>query len=303
MTVTNVEYLTRFLDRVDSVIAGVPGAITDDRWLVNNYDPSKLDLLTPYLEFDDPRVCAELILLFADVRERAVRDTIAGMRYGSGDKVSMACLGYMTTMREDDESIPDLLDIMAHRNGNEFMRAARRLAGVARTEDLPAVRRIYGQVGGSMRDETRLVIERIIARDPSLVPKKDLILSLPVYPDESEFERFLDTSIEYLDVRYRANVLPRKEIKAATYNNVARAIRKMRTRLYNEADNLQYYGPDKEDRYHELSELMAWANLDLSEKKVIQPLNEGPSRTCPRCGNMLTCFKGTWLCPDCGGNL
>ena len=154
-----------------------------------------------------------------------------------------------------------------------------------------------------MRDETRIVLERIIARNPELAPKRDLILSIPVYPDENAFERFLDTSIEYLDVRYRRNVFPNPTVREQTYNNVARAIRKMRTRLYNEADNLSFYGPDKEDRFHELSELMRWANEDLSGKKVLLSDERKQSRVCPRCGGMLVCYKGIWMCPDCGRDL
>lgn len=302
MTVTAAEYLERFLDDVDKVISGHPGGISDDRWLVVNYDPGKLDVLRPYFEFEDSRVRAELVTLMGDVRERTVSEVVLRMRDECDDKVAMACIGYLTTMREDDEAIPDLLDIMDHTRGTDFSRAARRLAGIARAEDLPHVRKIYGQVGGSMRDETRIVLERIIARNPELAPKKDLILSVPVYPDEDAFERFLDTSIEYLDVRYRRNVLPREEIPEATYRNVARALSRMRTRLYNEADNLSFYGPDKEDRFGELTDLMKWATSDLSGKKVVMG-DRRQARVCPRCGGMLTCYKGIWMCPDCGGDL
>ncbi|MDO5853632.1 MAG: hypothetical protein Q4Q62_06260 [Thermoplasmata archaeon] len=302
MPVTAVDYLERFLGDVDRVLAGRPGAISEDRWLSNNYDPDKLRLITPYLDFEDPRVRAETVALLGNVRERSVAGKIRSMK-GDEDSVTMACLGYLTLLEEDDEAIPELFDVMEHARGSEFNQAARRMAAVARTEDLPRVRKIYGQVGGTMRDETRLVLERIIARDPSLQPTRDLILSVPVYPDETKFESFLDSSIEYLDVRYRANVLPRDSISSTTYNNVARAIRRMRTRLYNEADNLQYYGPDKEDRFRELSDLVKWANADLAGKRVIQTEDPGKSRACPRCGNMLVCYKGMWVCPDCGGNL
>lgn len=303
MAVTNIEYLERFLDDVDKVVAGHPGAISEDRWLVANYDPGKLPSLIPYLDFEDRSVRAELVTLMGDVRERGVYDKVLQMRDENGDAVSMACLGYLTTIRDDDEAIPGLIDTMEHTRGADFSRAARRLAGIARESDLPAVRKIYGQVGGTMRDETRIVLERIISRNPHLSSKRDLILSVPVYPDESAFERFLDTSIEYLDVRYRRSILPEKAVKEQTFNNIARAIRKMRTRLYNEADNLRFYGPDKEDRFHELSALMKWANDDLSKKKVILSDERKQSRVCPRCGGMLVCYKGIWMCPDCGGDL
>ena len=303
MAVTNVEYLERFLDDVDKVSGGRPGAISEDRWLVANYDPGKLPCLIPYLDFDDAHVRSELVTLLGDVRERGVYDKILKMRDEAGDGVSMACLGYLTMLREDDEAIPGLIDTMEHTRGPDFSRAARRLAGIARASDLPAIRKIYGQVGGTMRDETRIILERIIARNPELSRKRDLILSVPVYPDEEAFERFLDTSIEYLDVRYRKNVLPQTSVNEGTYNNVVRAIRRMRTRLYNEADNLRFYGPDKEDRFHELSELVRWANDDLSGKKVLLSDDRKQSKVCPRCGGMLICYKGIWMCPDCGGDL
>ena len=303
MAVTNVEYLERFLDDVDKVSGGRPGAISEDRWLVANYDPGKLPCLIPYLDFDDARVRSELVTLLGDVRERGVYDKILKMRDEAGDGVSMACLGYLTMLREDDEAIPGLIDTMEHTRGPDFSRAARRLAGIARASDLPAIRKIYGQVGGTMRDETRIILERIIARNPELSRKRDLILSVPVYPDEDAFERFLDTSIEYLDVRYRKIVLPQASINEGTYNNVVRAIRRMRTRLYNEADNLRFYGPDKEDRFHELSELVRWANEDLGSKKVLLSDDRKQSKVCPRCGGMLICYKGIWMCPDCGGDL
>lgn len=292
----------RFLDDVDKVTSGRQGAISGDRWLVSNYDPGKLPCLVPYLDFEDPRVVSELVGILGDVRERAVMDKVLRMRDESGDAVSMACLGYLTAIREDDEAIPGLLDALNHTRGSEFSRAARRLAGIARAEDLREVRKVYGQVGGTMRDETRVILERIIARNPVLEARRDLILSVPVYPDEDAFERFLDTSIEYLDVRYRGNVHPREEIGEQTFNNVARALRRMRTRLYNESDNLHLYGPDKEDRFQELSALMRWANGDLSGKRV-RPADGKRSRVCPRCGGMLVCYKGIWMCPDCGGDL
>ncbi len=301
MSVSNVEYLERFLEDVDRVSEGSLGSITEDRWLINNYNLDRLQIILPYLKFRDPNVRAEVVTFLGDVRERSVRDTIIRMRDSEGDKVSMACIGYLTTIRDDDEAIPALIDIMRHDNGNEFFRAARRLAGIARTKDLADVRRIYGQVNGSMRDEVRTIMERIIDRDPSLESKRDLILSIPIYPDEASFETFLDSSIEYLDVRYRKSVLPNERIKSTTYNNIARAIRSMRIRLYNEADNLQFYGPDKEDRFDELSGLMRWANEDLARKKVMIVEDPGKQRTCRRCGNMMSCFKGIWSCPDCGG--
>ena len=302
MSVTNVVYLERFLGDVDSVMGGRPGHIQEDRWLINNYDPSKLSLLQGYLDCDDDRVRAEVVTLFGEVRERAVRDKIDEMGRKDCEKVRLACMGYQSVIRSDDELIPRLFEIMDHSTGSEFIKAASRMGSVATEEDIPHLRKIYGQVGGEMRSAVKVALDRTISRFPELLPKRDLILSVPVYPNETEFEKFLDGAIEYIDVRYRSNILPNEKIKQVSFNNVARALNKMRTRLYNEADNLQFYGPDKTDRSRELTSLIAWANEDLSKKSVIA-FDRSPSRICPGCGGLLVCYKGMWICPDCGGNL
>ncbi len=297
-----MEYLERFLDAADRLMSGRPGSISEDRWLVNNYDPGKLPLIQGYLSCDDERVRAETVMLLADVRERAVSDTVEDMRLRDCERVRLACLGYISAIRSDDELIPQLFEVLDHSTGGEFVKVAARLGSVAREEDVPHMRRIYGQVGGEMRSAMRSALDRTVARHPSLQPKRDLILSVPVYPDEGAFERFLDTAIEYIDVRYRENVLPCDRVSLGTYNNVARALGRMRTRLYNESDNLACYGPDKADRAHELAGLVSWANEDLRGKEVVGRSRER-SRICPRCGGMLVCYKGMWICPDCGGDL
>lgn len=299
MPVTKVEYLERFLEAVDRVIAGRPGSISEDRWLVNYYDAEKLPIVSGYLTCDDERVRAETVMLLADVRERAVLDTVQEMRRRDSERVRLACMGYLSVIQSDDELIPQLFDTMDHSSGAEFLRAANRMASIAREEDIPHLRRIYGQVGGEMRSAVKVVLDRVIARNPSLQSKRDLILSIPVYPNESDFEAFLDKATEYLDVRYRENVQPQPTVRLATFNNVARALAKMRTRLYNEADNLQYYGPDKTDRARELNSLISWANKDLASKEVTGT-ERSRSHVCPRCGEMMICYKGMWICPDCG---
>lgn len=302
MPVTDMVYLEHYLDAVDKVMSGRPGSISEDRWLINNYDPEKLRIIQGYLSCEDEYVRAETVLLLTDVRERAVRDKVEDMRKHDSEKVRMACLGYISAMKSDDELISDLFDILDHANGAEFINAANRMGSVGTEDDVPHLRKIYGQVAGERRSAVREALNRIVSRHPALVPKRDLILSVPKYPDENDFEKFLDTAVEYIDVRYRANVFPEKRISRSTFNNVARALSKMRTRLYNEADNLQYYGPDKTDRSDELTQLIIWANKDLSGKEVIGTDSQH-SRICSGCGGMLVCYKGMWICPDCGGNL
>ncbi len=300
MTVSKTDYLERFLDAMDRVAAGRPGGITEDRWLVNNYSAGFLPLVDKYLDYSDDRVVAETVTLLTDVRERAVHGRVRELSRSSGERVRMACLGYLTTMSDDDDAIPVLFDTVEHCTGAEFHRAAVRLAAIAREEDLPRVRRVYGQVSGEMRTDMRVVMDRIIARNPSQEPKRELIMSLPVYPDEGAFDRFLDSVTEYIDGRYRSNVHPAERVSVGTHNNVVRALGKMRTRLYNESDNLQYYGPDKTDRFHEALDLVSWANRDLAGKEVVGR-QASSSRACPRCGGLMSLYKGSWSCPDCGG--
>lgn len=302
MAVSKIQYLERFLEDVDRVMAGRPGSICEDRWLINNYTFEMLSVIRGYLTCEDERVRAETVMLLAGAHERAVRDQVSQMGREDCERVRQACLGYMSVIKDEDELAERLFEILDHSSGTEFVKAAMRIGYVATDKDIPHMRKIYGQVGGEMRSGMRSALERVISRYPDLQPKRDLILSVPVYPDEASFERFLDTSIEYLDVRYRKNVLPSDKVSLGTYNNVARAISKMRTRLYNEGDNLTYYGPDKTDRYDELASLIAWANSDLQKKEVVGRANVR-SHVCPKCGEMLICYKGMWICPDCGGDL
>mgnify|MGYP000798218727 CR=1 FL=1 len=53
------------------------------------------------------------------------------------------------------------------------------------------------------------------------------------------------------------------------------------------------------DRAAELTSLIAWANADLSKKEVVGT-ERSRSHVCPRCGEMMVCYKGMWICPDCG---
>ena len=128
MAVTKVEYLERFLEAVDRVVAGRPGSISEDRWLVNYYDADKLSVVSGYLDCDDERVRAETVLLLTDVRERAVLDKVRDMRQRDSERVRLACMGYLSALQSDDELIPQLFDVMDHTNGSEFMRAANRMA-------------------------------------------------------------------------------------------------------------------------------------------------------------------------------
>lgn len=270
MTVSRSEYIDRFLDSVDAVESGDRGAISESRWLAENYQGSFLPVIEGFIDGGDEIVAAETILMLASARERAVFPRIKDLSRRGRDSVRMACAGYLDTMEGDDRAIPGLFDAIEHSDGHEFDAAAARLAKIARAEDMARVRRTYGHVQGPMRQRMREIIERILLRNPSMEDMREFYLSVPVSPDEKAFDRFLSRSVEYLDVRYRASVLPRKAISMSAYNNVVDALMKMRKRLYNESDNLQYYDLDKSDRFDELSELIDWASDDLSKKTLLR---------------------------------
>jgi len=201
------------------VASGRKGAMSGDRWLIGNYDPSFYGVLEKYLRCEDERIRAETVSLLAAVRERAALPEIRRMRAREGERVAMACLGYLSAAEESDSLIPELFDILEHKRGAEFERAAVRMRSAGRSEDVPRLRRIYGQVEGGMRDSLRRALESIADRDETLRGKKDLILSVPVYPDREAFSSFLERSIDYLDVRYRGNVHPLRTVEKGTYNN------------------------------------------------------------------------------------
>lgn len=292
-------YCDRFLDAVDAVESGRKGSIAGNKWLINNYCHDFYRSVAIYLRSSDSRVVSEIIDFFTAVEERTPLSEIKVLRKEGSESVRLSSLGYLKHMDDNDRLIEELFDTLEHKDGQEFLLAARKMAKIARTSDVAHIRSIYGQVGGTMREQIKTVMESIISRSPELEDKRDLLLSVPVYPNEYEFESFLDKSIDYLDVRYRTNILPKDSVSLKTYNNIAIAMKTMRTRLYNESDNLAYYGPDKTDRFFELEKLMEWAASDLSGKNIIMP-DRRTSRPCPRCGTSMSFINGMWSCPDCG---
>ncbi|MCL2786227.1 MAG: HEAT repeat domain-containing protein [Methanomassiliicoccaceae archaeon] len=298
MSVSRLGYLERFLGCVDMVMAGRRNAVSGDKWLVSNYEPSFYSVLSKHLRSPDPRVRADVVNLLAAVKERAALDIVRELRTNDKDAVRIACLGYLSALNENDTMIPDLFDILKHRNGDEFKRAAVRMSAVGRSEDVHRLRKIYGQVDGEMRDAVKETLNIIIGRDASLIERKELLLSVPVFPDERKFLSFLDSSITYLDIRYRDSVACKPHITQKTYSNVYGAIMKMRVRMFNEFDNLKHYGKDCGKMYDELIRLMEWASLDLSGKEAE---TAGSAVTkCPKCGEEMRSSGGIRMCVDCG---
>ena len=291
------EYLDRFYDAADAVASGRAGAISEDRRLRNTYRADYVPMMAAFLQDDDERVRCEVVYLFAEVRERSVEDEVRRMSKSDTQRVRDYCLGYLKALEADDGRIPGLIDTIQHSRGEEYHSAAVALAKIARPEDVDAVREVYGLTEGPMREDARAILEGILERNPPLRRQRNLILSLPVYPDEAAFDRFLDRSMEYLDVRYREKVHPLESVGLTTYNNVATAINKIRVRLYNEADNLEFYGPDMADRHLELSKVLSWAAGDLAGKRVIRNA-EASSMVCARCGGMMVMTKSGWVCPE-----
>ncbi|MBR2254636.1 MAG: HEAT repeat domain-containing protein [Candidatus Methanomethylophilaceae archaeon] len=296
---SELEYRCRLSDDVDLVLNGRQGAVSEDRWLVNYYQGEYVQFVSAYLDHGDSRVRAETVMLLTYVRDGECVKKIREMRISDSENVRLACLSYLDRMESDDRAVTELMETLRYSDGKEFTFACKRLSTIARKGDVDAIRKIYGQVDGVQRQNVREVLEAVIDRNPDLKPKRDLLLSVPVYPDEDSFERFLDRSVEYIDVRYRNSMFPKDTVSATAYNNVAKALRTMRHRLYNEADNLEFYGPDKTDRYMELNELMKWAGADLKKKAVVGE-DRSREKACPRCGNRMVLFNGSWSCPDCG---
>lgn len=297
--VSRLEYLEHFLDSVDFVSSGKKGEISNDKWLVVNYQSGFYSVIEKYLKSTDDRVRAEVVMLLTSLRERAAMDIVKEMRIRDNERVSTACLGYITTMGDEDGLIPSLIETMEFKRGIEFRKAAERIGVIGRSNDLRTLRKIYGQVDGDMRVQVKDAMTKIIDRDEELKRKKDLLLSVPVFPDEKRFEKFLNSSEEYLDVRYRNSVHPKTRITVGTYNNIVRGMRDMRVRLFNESENLQDYSPEYTERYNGLVDLLDWAVDDLATKEVVHTSAES-NISCSRCGSPMLFGNGEWRCLDCG---
>ena len=302
---TRFDCLQHFLDCVDFVSSGKRGAISEDRKLIADYDPSYYDILRNHLGSDDQRVKIEIVSLLTNLRERQAIDDIRELRITSNENVGNACVGFLYTMDTTDDHIPDLIDTLKHRRGSEFRNAAARMRSVGREQDILELRKIYGQVDGEMREQMRDCLEGIIDRTPALSKKKRLLLSVPVFPDEKRFMRFADDTIVYLDIRYRDNVGDVDTISANTYNNVVKALKKIQVRLFNEEVNLKYYSDEAKKTYDEVNDLFIWALRDIKTKKVSTdtPKAEMDAPDCSRCGNRMTYGKDGWRCPICGNGL
>lgn len=300
-----MDYLQHFLDCVDFVSSGRRGAISEDRKLVAEYDPTYYDILQKHLRNPDQRVKIEIITLLTNLRERQAIGDIKELRMVSNENVSNACVGFLYTMDTSDDYIPDLMDTLKHKRGSEFRNAAARMRSVGREQDIPELRKIYGQVDGEMREQMRDCLEGIIDRIPSLSKKKRMLLSVPVFPDEDRFMRFADDTIVYLDIRYRDNVSEKDTISSNTYNNIAKALKKIQIRLFNEEVNLRYYSDEARSAYDEVNDLFIWALHDIRTKKISMdvPKAEMNAPDCDRCGNRMTYNKGSWRCPICGNSL
>ena len=267
--VTRVEYLTRLTECVSLAAAGRRGALSEDRFLTANYRPEFYGTLESQLSNPSPLVRREAVELLTALGERAAMDAVRRMRVEDTEFVSLACLGYLSSMEQADTAVPDLIDILRHSRGSEFAVAARRLGSIARPEDIPAIRKEYGRVDGEMREQIASALSRIVTRHLSLEPKRRYIMSVPVFPDEAAFTAFADRAIDYLGVRYHESIEPRRRVTERTYNNVASSIRTMQVRLYNERENLRYYSREASDRFSYLEDLVVWAAEDLAGKEVV----------------------------------
>ncbi|MGI5964873.1 MAG: HEAT repeat domain-containing protein [Candidatus Methanomethylophilaceae archaeon] len=297
MSAGKAAYLERFMGGIDKIEYGRPGGISEDRWLAAHYEPEYAPLICRYLSYGNENVRAETVMLLTDVREPYAADVIRKMSVSDTEKVRGACIGYLNALESAEERIPALMDILKHRRGEEFFRAAETMKAFGRKEDIDELRGIMGYLKGDMRKALKEVLEHIVNRYPELGEKRYLILSDPVRPDIDSYNRFLNRSTEYIDARYRENVFPSEKISRRTETNVLAALKKMSIRIYNETDNLEFYGPSEADAARRLTELIAWAYGDLKTKEIYENEDDG---VCPKCGKRMIAYKGMKSCPGCG---
>lgn len=270
MSVSELDYLERFIECSRLVENGKRGAIRDDKFLINSYRREFYHVLRENgLNHRVSIVRAETIFLLTNLRDPSALKAVSEMRYSDVSSVSDACISYMTALKDEAAVKRDLFSTLEHRNGVQFRNAAMRMGKMATDEDIPALRKIYGQVEGTMRENMKECLSAVLARYPDLEKKRRYILSVPVFPDEKAFDTYMDKSIVYLDIRYRDSIAPYPKITMRAYNNVVKAIRSMQIRIYNERDNLKWYDPSKAAVIKELESLILWAVEDLGEKEVI----------------------------------
>ena len=293
-------YLQSFLDAVDDVESGRKGAISDSRELVSEYRPEYYSVLETQLKNPSSAVRKEVVLLLTKLKERKAAERIKEMRVSDNDIVGGACLAYLNSLGEDDDTIPKLLDIMRHDSGRDFRTACAKLSKIARDSDIPDIRVIYGQVGEDLKGPVADVLRAIISRNPELRSKSYLILSDPVYPNEDKFRAFLDKSIVYIDIRYADNYSNNEDISVEMYNKIASAFRKIQIRLYNERVNLRYYSEDTKKMFGDAEDLLSWGIGDLTSKHIVGMDNEKDTHHCPRCGGKMCNTLTGWMCTECG---
>ena len=296
-----LRYTELFLDSVDMVESGKKSSISENRRLVYDYRPPYYSVIEPQLGNPNPRVRMETVLLLSNLKERRAIDRIRELSVtDADDAVRGACLAYADVLRIDDVAAQDLLDEMRHSKGNTFRTAASKLRYIAKDTDVPAVREIYGQVEEELKRSVLSVLESIVDRYPELEPKRHLITSEPVFPDEKSLIRFLDKSIVYMDIRYRENCYGSSAISVEMYNRIMAAFRKIQIRLYNEKTNLRYYSDETRKMYAETEELLVWATEDLLSKTAEGAEGGLQQHRCARCGAKMGQTVSGWICPECG---
>ena len=294
-----LRYIQSFVDAVDSVESGRKGMISDNDLLISGYRAEYYDIIRPQLKNRNPLVVKETALLLSKVKERRALDDVREIMYSDNGTINGACTAYLRAIEVDDDTIPKLIDVMKHDSGAEFRSAALKLKRIARDEDIPAIREIYGQVRGDLKKPVLDILVSIIARYPELESQKHLILSEPVYPDEKKFIAFLDKSEDYIDKRYTVNYSDAEVIRADVFSNIASAFRKIQIRLYNERDNLKYYSPETKKKYERVKDLLIWGAENLQEKEVSGARNSDSSGFCPICGSKMIRSTDGWVCIEC----
>ena len=158
MSAGKAGYFERFMGGIDRIETGRPGGISEDRWLVAYYKPEYAPIICRYLSYGNEAVRAETVMLLTDVREPYAADIIRKMSTSDTEKVRGACIGYMNAVKSADERIPVLMDVLKHKRGEEFFKAAEAMKAYGRAEDVDGLRGIMGYLKGDMRAASEKVL-------------------------------------------------------------------------------------------------------------------------------------------------
>jgi len=295
--VSRLEYLGRSLDAVDLVQNGRGGSISESKWLRWNYSPEFVDILSQYIRHPSPSVRAEAIILLTLVKDSSLMAEIENIRKHDVDIVTDACVAYLNGVYERNRIAEEYMELLRYGYGDDFREAAEKLVPLASIEHIDELRKIMGEVDEKRRELLRRILNAIVDRNPSLEELREGILSRPLQAEADSYNKFLDRSFEYINLRYRRTVHPRETVDDRTRDNILNSLKKMRTRQYRERTNLHLYPEELHFEHTTLSELIKWCSDDLDSKG--RETYKAPTLDCPACGSPMLHHLLEWYCPIC----